>query len=65
MDQTTTEPVLLRVDEAAQLLGCSRSRIYSLIWKKQIPTTKVLGAVRIPRQALLEWIATNTVASEG
>ncbi len=52
---------LLRPSEAATVLGCSRSKVYSLIQAGRIPHVRIVGSVRVPEQALREWIATNTV----
>lgn len=46
------EPVLLRVEEAAHLLGIGRTRVYDLIRLEQLQSVKVFGARRIPRGAI-------------
>ncbi|GAB2986840.1 helix-turn-helix domain-containing protein [Amycolatopsis acidiphila] len=46
------EPLLLRVDEAARLLGIGRTRVYDLIRLDLLQSVKVFGARRIPRTAL-------------
>ncbi len=46
------EPVLLRVDEAAHLLGIGRTRVYDLIRLDLLQSVKVFGARRIPREAV-------------
>ena len=46
------EPVLLRVEEAARLLGIGRTRVYDLIRLDMLQSVKVFGARRIPRPAI-------------
>lgn len=51
------EPVLLRVEEVARLLGIGRTRVYDLIRLGQLQSVKVFGARRIPRQAVDLYVA--------
>ena len=51
------EPWLLRVEEAAELLGISRSSVYNLISTEQLPSIRIAGCRRIPMDQLREWIA--------
>lgn len=55
-----SEPLLLHVSEAAELLGLSRSKTYELVAAGVIPSVKIGKSVRIPRQELLDWIRANT-----
>jgi len=48
--------LLLRVGEAAELLGVSRTKLYSMIGTGEISTIRLGGSVRISRAALEEWI---------
>jgi excisionase family DNA binding protein len=52
IDTRDTEPLLLRPDEAAVLLGISRSKVYSLIQRGRLPSVRLLGSVRVPTAAL-------------
>lgn len=56
------EPLLLRGQEVAELIGCSRALAYRLMQRGVIPTVRVSGGktVRVPRQALVDWVAANT-----
>jgi excisionase family DNA binding protein len=59
-----TERLLLRAPEVAELIGCSRALAYRLMQRGTLPVVRVPGgkAVRVPREALLEWIRANTQA---
>jgi excisionase family DNA binding protein len=54
------EPELLRVVEASRLLSLSRTKVYELAEKGEIPVTRIGSAVRIPRRKLLVWIDERT-----
>jgi excisionase family DNA binding protein len=47
--------ILLRVPEAAEATGLSRSRIYELIAEGAIPVRKIGASTRILRRDLEEW----------
>src|SRR5262245_29909219 len=47
---------LLRVQEAARLLGLSRSMLYQLMDKGELPYVKFGKARRLNRQCLLEYV---------
>jgi excisionase family DNA binding protein len=51
--------LMLRPVEAADSLGVSRSKCYELIARGVIPSVKVGGCVRVPVQALRDWIASQ------
>ena len=51
------EPILLRVDEAARLLGIGRTRVYDLIRLGLLQSVKVFGSRRIPRAAVDAYVA--------
>jgi excisionase family DNA binding protein len=46
------EKLLLRPIEAAEVLGFSRSRVYEMIAKSEIPSIKVGKSVRVVNSAL-------------
>ena len=52
---------LLRVAEAAQVLGISRSKTYELIAEGRLPVVRVGASVRVPKERLEAWISANTV----
>jgi excisionase family DNA binding protein len=50
------EDLLLRVAEAAKLVSISRSSVYELIARNEIPAARIGGSWRIPTQALSAWL---------
>jgi len=54
------EPELLRVAEAARLLALSRTKVYEMAERDEIPVLRIGTAVRIPRRKLIEWIEAQT-----
>lgn len=59
-----TEALALRPEEAARLLGTSRSKVYLLVAAGELPSVR-LGArgVRIPLGALRQWLEEHTTAA--
>ena len=55
------EPELLRVVQAAKVLALSRTKVYEMAQKGEIPVVRIGTAVRIPRRKLLEWIEQQTL----
>jgi excisionase family DNA binding protein len=55
------ERALLRVGEAAEMLGLGRSKVYTMASRGEIPVLRLGRAVRIPRSLLLEWISSNAM----
>lgn len=55
---TASEPLLLRPAEAARWLQVSRTKVYDLINRGELPALR-LGrrCTRIPREALTDWVA--------
>ena len=50
-------PILLRVDEAARLLGVSRSHAYQLIANGSLPVVRLGRSTRVARSALDSLVA--------
>ncbi|MCK4414406.1 MAG: helix-turn-helix domain-containing protein [Candidatus Eisenbacteria sp.] len=56
---TSETRALLRPADVAPQLGVTTGRIYQLIASGVIPATRVGGAIRIPREAWEQWLATH------
>jgi excisionase family DNA binding protein len=54
------EPLLVRVEEAARLLSLSRSTIYEMLDRGELPSVRCGAARRIPLAALRVWIERQT-----
>jgi len=52
--------LLLRPEQAAELLGISRSKVYALVAGGRLPAVRLTGSVRIPRAALLDLVEAAT-----
>jgi excisionase family DNA binding protein len=51
------QPLLIRVEEAATLLGVGRSTVYEKIAANELPGVVRLGrSVRVSREALESWV---------
>ena len=59
----TERRLAYRVAEAAELVGVSRTKMYELIAAGDMPTIKIGSAVRVPADALREWIAERMQAA--
>lgn len=59
------DPLLLRGGDVARLIGCSRALAYRLMQRGVLPVVRIPGgkSVRVPREALLDWIRSNTKES--
>ena len=56
-------PLLLNAIEAGKLLSISRSKVLDLAARGEIPSLRIGGSVRIPRDSLRTWIAQRTIAT--
>jgi excisionase family DNA binding protein len=54
------EPHLVRVHEAARLLSLSRSTIYEMLDRGELPSVRCGAARRIPLAALRAWVERQT-----
>jgi excisionase family DNA binding protein len=57
-----SQPLLLRGEEVAEMLNLSRSMAYRWMQTGILPTIRPprSRALRVPREALLRWIASQT-----
>lgn len=49
--------VLLRVEEAADLLRLSRAKVFRLVMEGTLPSIKIGKSRRVPARALQEWVS--------
>ncbi len=49
-------PLLLRVEEAAKLLGVGRTTVFAMVSARELRVVRIGRSVRIPREALEHWI---------
>lgn len=54
------ERKLLRMAEAAEAMAVSRSTVYELAARGEIPTVRIGSSLRVPADALDRWIAERT-----
>jgi len=58
------ERLLLKVEEAAEILGLSRSALYNAINRGEVPTVRLGRSVRVPKVWLQNWISQRITAWE-
>ncbi len=58
------ERLLLRVHEAAEVAGISRSKAYELLASGAWPKVIVGKSVRVPQAGLREWVERETIARQ-
>ena len=56
-------PVCLKVPEVAAILGVSRAHAYQLVNSNGFPKLTIGRRFVIPKEALAEWIKTNTTTT--
>lgn len=61
MSQDTV--LLVKVPQAAAMLGISRTKLYELITRKEIPVCRIDRSVRISVETLQNWVRSQV--SEG
>ena len=65
MAGTTSDRLLLTVEEAARRLGIGKTLAWELVWAGVLPSVRLGRCVRIPLAALEEWIAQRVRDKEG
>lgn len=58
--QLDSEPLLVNVKAAADILSLGRTTVYQLMASGQLRSIKIGSARRIPMQAIREWVTANT-----
>jgi excisionase family DNA binding protein len=56
-----TEPLVLTVEQAAQLLGISRGLAYEAARRGELPTIRIGRRLLVPRARLLQMVGTPDV----
>jgi excisionase family DNA binding protein len=51
------ETLLLTPSEVAEALALSKTKIYELLSEGTIPSLRIGGSIRVPRETLREWIS--------
>lgn len=49
-------PILVSIEEAARLLGLSRSLVYDMAARNELPVIRFGRSVRVHRSRLKEWL---------
>jgi excisionase family DNA binding protein len=60
--QTTVQPMLVSVEDAARLLSVGRSTVYELIARGELLTINILRSRRVPIEALRTFIEERQTA---
>jgi excisionase family DNA binding protein len=58
--QSPLSPMLLRIGDAARLLGIGRSTMYQLVASRTIPVIRIGRSVRVSRAVLDAWVRAET-----
>lgn len=53
-------PLTLRVDDLMPILGIGRNTAYELVRSKQIYSVKIGRQLRIPKQALIDYLTSSS-----
>jgi len=56
----TEAPLLLRAEEVARRLSIGRSKVFTMLADGTLPTVRLGRSVRVPEQALREWVVQQT-----
>ncbi len=56
MAATTTDRLLLTVEEAARRLGIGRTLAWRLVQERELPSVRVGRCVRVPLRDLEAWV---------
>jgi len=54
------EPVLLRAQEVAKILGIGRTKVFEMLATGELPVLRIGRSVRVPRGELHEWVRQRT-----
>jgi excisionase family DNA binding protein len=54
------QKVLLDRRDVARLLGLGRTKVFEMMARSELPVIRIGRCVRVPREALMEWIFSET-----
>ena len=54
------QKVLLDSRDVARLLGLGRTKVFEMMARSELPVIRIGRCVRVPREALMEWISDET-----
>ena len=57
------ERLMLKPDEAAEILGLGRSKLYQLLADGTLPSVRLGRSVRIPAESLRQWVREKAEAT--
>lgn len=60
MSESESLRELLRSEEAAQVFGVGRSKVFEMLRAGELPVIRMGRSVRIPRRALATWMEERT-----
>lgn len=58
------EKLLLKIEEAGQMLSVGRAKAYLMAASGEIPTVKMGRSIRVPLAKLREWVERQVEAAE-
>jgi excisionase family DNA binding protein len=59
------EPLLLRANEAAVVLGIGRTKVFEMLASGELPAIRIGRCLRVPKDRLERWIEEQTDAHAG
>jgi len=59
------EQLLLRVSEAAKIVGLGKSKTYELVASGALPSIRIGSTIRIPTKALEAWVSRQIAEQVG
>jgi excisionase family DNA binding protein len=54
------QKVLLDSRDVSRLLGLGRTKVFEMMARSELPVIRIGRCVRVPREALMEWISSET-----
>ena len=58
------EALMLKPDEACEVLRVGRSKLYQLLKDGTLPSVRIGRSVRVPAESLRRWVARQTGGAE-